>query len=51
MWIARSVFLVIIIGYSWMAFDSYKKQNNPIGEYIIAGVFAGIWLLTELIFS
>ncbi len=33
-----------------MAFDSYKKQISPIGECIVAGVFAGLWLLTELCF-
>jgi len=49
MWLLRTVFSIIIIAYSWAAFKSYKKQDNPIGYCVIAAIFAGIWLLTELI--
>ena len=48
--IVRIVFLVIIIAYSWVAFKkNYEKQGSPIGECVIAGVFATLWLLTELL--
>lgn len=49
MWLLRIVFSVLIIVYSWGAFKSYKKQNIPVGECVIAGIFVAIWLLTELV--
>lgn len=49
MWILRIVFSVIIIAYGWIAFKTYKKQDNPIYYCVVAGIFAGLWLLTELL--
>ncbi|GAJ02490.1 unnamed protein product [marine sediment metagenome] len=48
MWILRIIFLALIIFFGWVAFKMYREGGNPIGECIIAGVFAGLWLLTEV---
>jgi len=49
MWILRIVFLGIIITFGCAAFKTYKRQSSPIGERLIAGIFAGFWILTELV--